>query len=176
AELRAVPSAPAEAPPPKAAPTPPVEDDWSDVALDEPGASALAAQRRPAPVAVVPPEPEPPRLIDLEESTLAPEVEPIQELDMVEEAPALAPPPPAPAPAADRAVRPPAAEAAARAPTAAPAPAPVPEDGGEAQLRQALSQASREVIEKIAWEVVPQLAETIIREHVDRLVSERQSR
>jgi hypothetical protein len=47
-------------------------------------------------------------------------------------------------------------------------------DGGEAQLRDALSRASREVIEKIAWEVIPVLAETIIREHLDRLVRERQ--
>ncbi|HUK66724.1 MAG TPA: response regulator [Anaeromyxobacteraceae bacterium] len=47
-------------------------------------------------------------------------------------------------------------------------------DGGEAGLREALSRASREVIEKIAWEVVPQLAETIIREHLDRLVKDRQ--
>ena len=47
-------------------------------------------------------------------------------------------------------------------------------DGGEAQLREALSRASREVIEKIAWEVVPQLAETIIREHVERLAKSRQ--
>jgi len=46
-------------------------------------------------------------------------------------------------------------------------------DGGEAALRQALSQASREVIEKIAWEVVPQLAETIIREELERLIKER---
>lgn len=50
---------------------------------------------------------------------------------------------------------------------------PAPADGGEAALRQALSQASREVIEKIAWEVVPQLAETIIREHVERLAKNR---
>jgi hypothetical protein len=47
-------------------------------------------------------------------------------------------------------------------------------DGGDAQLRQALSQASREVIERIAWEVVPQLAETIIREQLERLAKERQ--
>jgi len=51
-----------------------------------------------------------------------------------------------------------------------------PADGGEAALRLALSQASREVVEKIAWEVVPQLAEVIIREHVERLVNERQKR
>lgn len=49
-------------------------------------------------------------------------------------------------------------------------------DGGEAALRLAISQASREVVEKIAWEVVPQLAEVIIREHVERLVNERQKR
>ena len=30
-----------------------------------------------------------------------------------------------------------------------------------------------EVIEKIAWEVVPELAETIIREELERLMKER---
>jgi len=47
-------------------------------------------------------------------------------------------------------------------------------DGGEALLRDALSKASREVIEKVVWEVVPQLAETIIREHLDQLVKSRE--
>jgi hypothetical protein len=51
-----------------------------------------------------------------------------------------------------------------------------PADGGEAQLRAALSRASREVIEKIAWEVVPQLAETIIREELDRLIKDRETK
>jgi hypothetical protein len=32
------------------------------------------------------------------------------------------------------------------------------------------------VIEKIAWEVVPQLTETIIREQVERLIKEREAR
>lgn len=50
------------------------------------------------------------------------------------------------------------------------------DDGGEANLRDALSKASREVIEKIAWEVVPQLAETIIREELDRLVKDRETK
>ena len=59
---------------------------------------------------------------------------------------------------------------------APPPPAAVPADGGEAALRLAISQASRDVVEKIAWEVVPQLAEVIIREHVERLVNERQKR
>jgi hypothetical protein len=49
-----------------------------------------------------------------------------------------------------------------------------PADGGEAALRDALSVASREVIERVVWEVVPQLAETIIRENLDRLVKARQ--
>jgi hypothetical protein len=47
-------------------------------------------------------------------------------------------------------------------------------DGGEAALRAALAGASREVIERIVWEVVPPLAETIIRENLDRLVKARQ--
>ena len=124
----------------------PLEADWSEVSLDEPGALKAPPVRH-------------------------------------------APPPQAPSPAAERpveleAVAPPVAEAAAAvAPEAVsslekappPPPAPTP-DAGEAQLRQALSQASREVIEKVVWEVVPQLAEVLIREQLDRLVSERQNR
>jgi len=30
------------------------------------------------------------------------------------------------------------------------------------------------VIERIAWEVVPQLAETIVREHLDKLIKDRE--
>ena len=44
-----------------------------------------------------------------------------------------------------------------------------PADGGEAALRAALSKASKEVIEKIAWEVVPELAEVMLKEHVEKL-------
>ena len=62
--------------------------------------------------------------------------------------------------------RPPGPGMAAR-PMAAPA-------NPEAVLRDALSKASREMIEKIAWEVVPQLAETIIREQLERLMKERE--
>jgi len=60
-------------------------------------------------------------------------------------------------------------EAVGHKPSAAP-------DGGEATLRDALSQASREVIERVVWEVVPQLAETIIRENLDRLTKKPQGR
>jgi hypothetical protein len=59
------------------------------------------------------------------------------------------------------------------APAIAPPPAHA-SDGGEAALRQALANASREVIERIAWEVVPQLAETIVREHLDKLIKDRE--
>ena len=71
---------------------------------------------------------------------------------------------------------PPRSEPTAQPSAAAPAtpPATAQADGGEGALRLAISQASREVVEKIAWEVVPQLAEVIIREHVERLVNERQ--
>jgi hypothetical protein len=37
----------------------------------------------------------------------------------------------------------------------------------------ALAKLSREVIEQIAWEVVPELAELIIRSELDRLVREK---
>jgi hypothetical protein len=71
---------------------------------------------------------------------------------------------PAPAPAPARVPMP-------AAPPAAAAPA---QADGEAALRVALSQASREVIERVVWEVVPQLAEIILREHIERMERERQ--
>ncbi|MEO6951832.1 MAG: response regulator [Polyangia bacterium] len=40
---------------------------------------------------------------------------------------------------------------------------------------EAIAKLSREVIEQIVWEVVPELAETIIRAELDRLVRERQN-
>ena len=39
---------------------------------------------------------------------------------------------------------------------------------------QALLALSRDVVERIVWEVVPELAETIIRENLDRLTANRQ--
>jgi hypothetical protein len=35
---------------------------------------------------------------------------------------------------------------------------------------EAIARLSREIIEQIVWEVVPELAEVIIREHVERHV------
>ncbi|MBF8251255.1 MAG: response regulator [Deltaproteobacteria bacterium] len=50
-----------------------------------------------------------------------------------------------------------------------PSPLPVSADISEYQLRAALSKVSREVIEKIVWEVVPDLAEMLIKEEIKRL-------
>jgi CheY-like chemotaxis protein len=52
----------------------------------------------------------------------------------------------------------------------------VSQEGGEAALRAALKNASQEVIERIAWEVVPALAETILKEYVERTMREREAK
>ena len=39
---------------------------------------------------------------------------------------------------------------------------------------ETLSAATREVIERVVWEVVPELAETLIREEISRLLAEQQ--
>ena len=71
------------------------------------------------------------------------------------------------------------------APTAPPAPAPAappapagPPTAGAAELLSArmpanLDAATRELIEKVVWEVVPELAETLIREELARLLKAR---
>lgn len=56
----------------------------------------------------------------------------------------------------------------------APAPTRVTPENHEALLREALSTATRDMLEKIAWEVVPELAETIIREELERLIKAKQ--
>jgi len=48
-----------------------------------------------------------------------------------------------------------------------------PDDSGEAALRKALAGASEEIIREIAWEVVPELAEAIIRERIRELEREK---
>jgi CheY-like chemotaxis protein len=58
----------------------------------------------------------------------------------------------------------------------APTPVVPVQDGGEAALRAALKNASQEVIERIAWEVVPQLAETILKEYVEKTMREREAK
>lgn len=55
------------------------------------------------------------------------------------------------------------------APPSEPSPQRISADLSEDQLRAALSKVSREVIEKIVWEVVPDLAEMLIKEEIKRL-------
>jgi CheY-like chemotaxis protein len=66
------------------------------------------------------------------------------------------------------------------APRPGPAPAPRPPaqqltaQNHEALLREALTKASREMIEKVVWEVVPELAEAMIKEQLAKLVKQRE--
>lgn len=55
------------------------------------------------------------------------------------------------------------------APASKPAPLPSAVPLSEDQLRAAISQLSREVIEKIVWEVVPDMAEMLIKDEIKRL-------
>jgi CheY-like chemotaxis protein len=139
------------------------EDAFGDISFDEPETPVAVAAAVPPPL--MPPTPvEPP----------APVVEAA--------APAFEPPAPvfeAAAPVFEAAA--PVFEAAApvfeaapqSAPLAAPEPAaPAVAPAGpldEAQLKSLLSSVSREVIERIVWEVVPDLAETIIKEEIRKL-------
>jgi hypothetical protein len=79
--------------------------------------------------------------------------------------------PAAPVAAPPAAARPAPVRPAAAAPAA---PSATSGDSGEAALRAALSNASREVIERVVWEVVPPLVEVIVREHVERLARSRE--
>lgn len=60
-------------------------------------------------------------------------------------------------------------EPVVEAPVAAPAVAAAPAEMSEEQLRAAILGASREVIERIVWEVVPDLAEVMIREAIEKI-------
>jgi hypothetical protein len=154
------------------------EDDWSDVELTPSAprplvaAPVAAAPRPPAPPPPAPPpEPAVEPVLELEPATAG--FEPIElPAEEAATAPTLAPMHEFVPPAASTGHRPepvvPQGGAGVVVGHAAPA------DGGEAVLREALSRASREVIERVVWEVVPQLAETIIRENLERLVKARQ--
>jgi len=98
------------------------------------------------PVPVIPPAP--------------PVVSPVMAAPAAEPAAAVAP---GSVPAPEPVVAPSAAQ------TAPLAPAEVPASLDEEQLKMLLSKVSRDVIEKIVWEVVPDLAETIIREEIRKI-------
>jgi CheY-like chemotaxis protein len=87
-------------------------------------------------------------------------------------APAPAPPAPAPAPAPPPAAAPaPAAHAVAAQANGQLAPKLAQLGLTQAQIDGVLA-LSREVIEQVVWEVVPQLAETLIKEEIARLTKE----
>jgi hypothetical protein len=135
-------------------------------AIAQPRASAMGA--RPAPPAAAPPAAPPAR-----PAAAAPPGRTVA----FDRAPAA----PAPAPAAPRAAPPaPAPRAAAPAPQPVAQVAAATAQGGElAQKLDGLGLSadqvagvlalSRDVIEKVVWEVVPDLAETLIREEIRRL-------
>ncbi len=85
-------------------------------------------------------------------------------------------PPPAPAPVAPvvhmAAAAPPAAVAAVSAAANGHLAGKLGELGLTAQQAQAVLALSREVVERVVWEIVPQLAETMIREEIARLTKE----
>jgi hypothetical protein len=67
------------------------------------------------------------------------------------------------------------ADAVPLAPAPLAAAPPIALDADEAVLREVLSRASRDTIERVVWEVVPQLAETMIREQLERLMKDRKN-
>jgi hypothetical protein len=135
-----------------------MEDDWSDVEVTAPPPAA-AAPPPPAPAPSPPPRSFEPIELPEEGPAVAAELAPMHEF--VPEPKTTGHQPEPAVPQGGRGFTP--GHAAATG------------DGGEALLREALSQASREVIERVVWEVVPQLAETIIRENLDRLAAQRQA-
>jgi CheY-like chemotaxis protein len=179
-------SAPSRAAPPAAAPTvPPAAAPALRPSLIpgvRPGAP-LPQRVAPAPAAAVSPASLPPS-VGLHRQTMgggtimglpvvAPPVAPA-----AAQAPARAPAPvmrPAPAPAAPVQARNPAPGAAALPAAAAAISGAVAQKMAALAARgpeyEAIAKLSREIIEQVVWEVVPELAELIIRQEVDRLAS-----
>lgn len=165
----APPRPPGPPPPPPAArppapPAPPAvpmrSGSRATVAFGTPVAATPAAAARPAAAAAERPVLE---LADEEAPT-----------HQVHAAPAAAPKP-APAPAAKPAPVPAAAPSRAAAAATSPGSAmagSLGDLGLTADQIEAVLKLSREVIERVVWEVVPDLAETIIREEIRRLTAE----
>lgn len=63
-----------------------------------------------------------------------------------------------------------------RAPVPAPVLAALERIAARGAEYEAIAKLSAEAIQQIVWEVVPELAEVIIRSELDRLVKERQSK
>ena len=135
-------------PPPSqvSAPAVPVEDDFSTISFDEEPTAPAAA-----PVAPLAPAPaaEDFSTISFTEEPPAPVVPPVQPViaPVVETVAPVAAPPVPPA-------VPPAAPSVAM---------------GDAEIKAIIAGLSREVIERIVWEVVPDLAEMLIKEEIRKL-------
>lgn len=147
-----------------------VEESAADSALTVSEEEFFAFAEEPEPAPAVPAEAE----AEAEAAAFGvPEYEPF-EFGLEEPAPAAAPAAAAQVapvvPAAPVAPAAPAVAAPAQAPPAVAPPAAAPELT-EDQLVAALSKVSREVIERIVWEVVPDLAEVIIKEEIRKLKS-----
>jgi len=149
------PAAPAPAAAPAKRPVLELADDEPEITIEEPAAPEPPKPAAPAPAAPAPAAPPKP-------AAAAPP------------APAAAPAPAAPAPAAAPAPKPAAAPSpAARATAGDGAMAGKLSDLGlsKEQIEGVLA-LSREVIEQVVWEVVPDLAETLIKEEIARLTKE----
>jgi CheY-like chemotaxis protein len=121
----------------------------------QPAAQARGYAPAPSPFAPVPPASSP-------QAPAAPAVAPVSPaLTPPSPMPGASGPPPATAPSAM-----PASMAAAMSSAVA---AKVAEIAAKGPEYEAIAKLSREIIEQIVWEVVPELAEVIIRQEVDRL-------
>ncbi len=115
-----------------------------------------------------PPMPAPPATSSTAQTAAPPAAPIIAPRPVDREAPTAAPAPPAPPPTAAPAAPAPAAAAAVNG-HMAPKLAAMGLSPAQAEAVMALS---REVVERVVWEVVPQLAEAIIKEEIQRLTKE----
>lgn len=146
---------------PAAAPPAPVEEAAAEAAVtEEPAPAAEGLEFEEAP------EPEAEAAAPLGEEFEAPE-EFIGEPEAEPAAVAVAPPPAPPAPAAP----------AAPAPAAQPAVATlaVTEELVETIVKRVVAQLSDKAVREVAWEVVPDLAEALLRKEIERLKAELQN-
>lgn len=180
AVAKPAPVAPKPTPPPRPAPKP-VAPPKPAVAAPKP--APVVARAEPAPVEITI-EAEPPPLggggvVSWDKFDVPGFDEPARTdatlLGVGQPTPAPAPlPTPTPAPAAAKTELPP-PPPGMPLPPAAKAPPLQPGQPYEPAVYEAITKLSREVIERIVWEVVPDLAEQIIREELDRLVEKRRS-
>ncbi|MEM1417559.1 MAG: response regulator [Myxococcota bacterium] len=150
---------------PSAAPAPPPEPPKADLGLDEPGLPPAPPQARPQTAPMAPPQVSPKPMPTPREAARAPTA-PIDRAKVPTPSK-----PPAPRPASVRPAR-------AEKPTAPMAAVGQDFAGKLARLDltaeqvEAVLALTKEVVEQVCWEVVPDMAETLIREEIRRLTAE----